>query len=86
MSNLRQARINDSRTPMNTMSIAVRATTFAEFCNELGGDPHYKSYTGMKATVMGSGQTEASEVSGSDTLPAGDFRIFFTPEKQKSGN
>lgn len=78
---MRQCRIIDSRTPSNIISKAVAATTYTQLLSELRG-----SYSGMSATVVEEGGSSPRPVSGNDVLPTSAFKIFFVPEKQKSGN
>jgi hypothetical protein len=80
----RQCKITDGRTPGTPLSVAVESATFTELLGELQTITG-KSYVGQSASVLGSGELDPRPISGNEVLPSGDFRIFFMPEKQKSG-
>jgi len=81
----RQCKVTDGRTPGAAISISVESATLQELLAELSAATG-KSYTGQSVTVLGSGETDPRTISGNDVLPTTDFRVYFMPEKQKSGN
>jgi len=81
----RLCKIVDGRTPGAALQHPVESATLAELLGELQTLTG-RSYVGQSASVLATGETDVKSVSGNDILPTGEFRIYFMPEKQKSGN